>query len=369
MEIQSRFGESSPLSLGVEEELMILDAGTLLPAPSVELLLRVADERPLPGRLKTEMHASIVELNTEVCATAAEATASVRELRAFAGGVAESYGLAIAAAGAHPLVRPEDLEIVPEPRYLEMVEYGGPPARRQGVSGLHVHVGMPGGDDCLRVLEWILPWLPVVLALSANSPYMGGAETGMMSTRAQVLAELPRSGAPPAFTSFADWKAFAERLTRLGITADYTLHWWDIRPHPRLGTLEIRMPDQPTALARTGAFIALLQALCAVALTGRPRAPEPAGRGVYQQNRWAAARFGPRALLVHPDGDRAASASELGAELLELVRPAAAELGSAALLEPLEGDGCEGDLQLETGRAEGLEAVCADLVRRTLRSG
>ncbi len=347
---------------------MILDGETLMPSPSVDALLRTAAGRQLPGRLKTELHASVVELNTDVCESAHDAVAGVGELRDFAIAAAGAQGLALAAAGAHPLVRPEALEIVPEPRYLGMAEHLGPSARRQGVSGLHVHVGMPGGDDCLRALEWVLPWLPVVLALSANSPYMGDAETGLMSSRAQVLAELPRSGAPPVFASYSGWEAYAERLTRLGIAADYTLHWWDVRPHPRLGTLELRMPDQPTSRLRTGAFVALLQALCAVALSSPPRAPDPAGRSIYGQNRWAAARFGPRAGLVHPDEDRLVPASELGAELLELVRPAAETLGSRGLLEALVPTTCEGDRQLEVGRAQGLGAVCADLVDRTLRS-
>jgi len=265
-------------------------------------------------------------------------------------------------------VRPEELEIVQEPRYLDFVAYGGPSVRRQGVSGLHVHVGMPAAGTCFETLEWILPWLPVVLALSANSPYMGGAEVDLMSCRAQVLAELPRSGAPPAFASYGDWEVFVELLARLGVAADYTRFWWDVRPHPRFGTLEIRMPDQPTSAELSGAFVALVQALCAVAGTEPARRRDPGARGLYQQNRWAAARFGPRANLVHPDEERMASAAALGAELLALVRPAAEELGSAPLLDALDPSACEAERQLEVGRADGLDAVCRDLVERSLPS-
>jgi carboxylate-amine ligase len=226
---------------------------------------------------------------------------------------------------------------------------------------------MPSAEACLDVLEAVLPWLPVVLALSANSPYLAGRETDMLSVRAEVLTVLPRSGAPPAFGSYAGWQRFVDRVRASGIplARDYTSYWWDIRPHPRFGTLEIRMPDQPTAVELSGAFVALLQALCKTAAERPPGAP--AERGDYQQNRWAAARFGPQALLVHPNGRSAVPASELARELLGLVAPVAEQLGSAELLRPLEPERCEAERQLEVGRADGLVAVTADVVERTLR--
>jgi carboxylate-amine ligase len=208
-----------------------------------------------------------------------------------------------------------------------------------------------------------------VLAVSANSPYLAGAETGLLSTRAEVLGTLPRSGAPPVFGSYAGWERFIERIhgTGLPLTSNYKSFWWDVRPHPWLGTLEIRMPDQPTALALSGAFVALMQALCKTIVEADGRR-SPAERGDYQQNRWAAARFGPRAQLIHPDGHRVMAADELFAELRTLVGPAVDELETAKLLvfDPVR---CEADLQLESGRAHGLEALCAELVERSLASG
>jgi carboxylate-amine ligase len=239
--------------------------------------------------------------------------------------------------------------------------------RHQGVQGLHVHVGMASADDCWRCLEGILPWLPVVLALSANSPWLAGEVTGMASNRAPVLAELPRAGAPPAFGGYAGWERWVERLAEAGIAQDYTRVWWDVRPHPKLGTLEVRMPDQPTDVRLSVAFAALLQALCAAVLEGElapPAADGDRGRGDYAQNRWAAARFGPRAELLHPDGRSAGTAAELGAELLERLAPAAAELGSTELLARIDPAACEGDLQLEHETAR---EAAADLVARTLR--
>jgi glutamate---cysteine ligase / carboxylate-amine ligase len=234
------------------------------------------------------------------------------------------------------------------------------------VSGLHVHVGMPDAETAMAALEGVLPWLPIVLALSANSPYLAGAEAGMLSARAEVLSLLPRRGAPPAFDGYGGWERFVERLVASGLVRDYTAIWWDVRPHPRFGTLEIRMPDQPTSVAFTGAFVALLQALCkTLAEGGPPRGP--AERGDYQQNRWAAARFGPRAQLIRPDGDRAVPVDALFGELSDLVGPTARELGSADLLV-LDPAQCEADRQLEIGRRDGLDALCADLVERSLAS-
>jgi len=364
--IEQAFGESPPWSLGVEEELMILDSETLALTPDIEHLVAWAEERELPGVLKMELLASMVELATGVCESAVDALAALTELRAGAAEAAGADGLKIAAAGTHAFSVPTAQQIAPDPRYREFVQYAGVSARRQAVCGLHVHVGMPSAEACMTALEGVLPWLPVVLALSANSPFLAGEETGLMSARAEVLAQLPRAGAPPIFGSYAEWEAFVERFERIGLADGYTRFWWDARPHPQFGTLEVRAPDQPTDISLTGAYAALLQALGRTAVERPPTGPY--NRGDYAQNRWAALRFGPRAELIHPDGERLVRASELGAELLELVEPAARELGSAELLARIDPAVCEGDRQLEVGRAESVEAVVADVAERTLRS-
>jgi carboxylate-amine ligase len=337
--LDSNFGRS--LTVGVEEELMILDAETLLPAGAVDVLVRGAERLDLPGRLKTELHASVVELNTDVCSNVGEAVAALRELRLAAVEVAEANGLAIAGAGAHPVASSDSLPVVQEERYLAMVREVGFAARRQAVNGLHVHVGVESPDACHERLESVLPWLPVVLALSANSPYVDGVDTGMQSTRASVLAELPRAGAPPAFESYRAWEKWVERMTALGVIEDYTRVWWDVRPNPRFGTLEVRIADQPTALERTELVVELLVGLVARA---PHRAVDATARGDYLQNRWAASRHGLGAQLIHPDGDRLVAARELARELIGADPPEA-----------------EAMRQLEIG----IEDVAADLVERT----
>ncbi len=365
--IEQRFGESAPFSLGVEEELMILDGSSFEQVAAVDRILRGVEGLDLPGSLKTELFASVFETNTDVCGTAAEIDEALPALRRAAAAAAEAEGLAIAAAATHPFARPEAQPIVKEERYVTFVGYGGHSVRRQGVQGLHVHVGMASGDECWRCLDAIVPWLPVVLGLSANSPWFAGELNGMASNRAPILAELPRAGAPPAFASYAEWELWVERLAVLGVAEDYTRIWWDARPHPKLGTLEIRVPDQPTDVRLSAAFAALLQALCATALegdlpsTGLQLADR--GRADYAQNRWSAARFGAKARLVHPDGSSYVQADELAAELLELVAPAARAFGGADQLARVEPGRCEADLQLEHGSPV---AAAADLVARSL---
>jgi carboxylate-amine ligase len=183
-----------------------------------------------------------------------------------------------------------------------------------------------------------------------------------------VLAELPRSGAPPYFETYAEWERYVQRLSRLGLPRDYTALWWDVRPHPRFGTVEIRIADQSTAVEATGALVALLQALCRAVAAAPPSRPGPGSRAIYQQNRWAAARFGLTAELIDERGDRLASASELARELIGLVEPHATSLGSRDLLAVLDPDRCEGDRQLAVGREQGLEAVCRDLAERSVAS-
>jgi carboxylate-amine ligase len=288
-------------TIGVEEELMILDAETFEPAAASHLLVGELEV----GVLKTELHASVIELATPVCGSVDEAIGALGELRQAAGERAAAHGYVVAAAGSHPTAPLESLPVVQEERYLSMLRDLGYAARRQGVNGLHVHVGVDSMDEGWERLESVLGRLPAVLALSCNSPFLDGVDTGMLSNRAAVLAELPRGGAPPAFDSFAAWQAWVDRLVSLGVMADYTRLWWDARPHPRLGTLEIRIADQPTSLGRTALVVRTIADLVEHAPSG------VTPRGDYLQNRWAAARSGVDAQLIHPEGTRMTSVAEV----------------------------------------------------------
>lgn len=328
--VDDRFGRS--LTLGVEEELMLLDPQTLALASGVEQLL------PREG-LKTELFSCLVETNTPVCESAEQALGELRRLRGVVAEAAAREGLVVAGTGTHPFSLAEEQQLVQEPRYLQLLEELGSGIRRQLVCGLHVHVGMETFDTCLRTLAAIVPWLPAVLALSLNSPYMRGVETGALSSRAGRLGELPRGAQPPFFASPAEWEASIEATGQ-----DYTRSWWDARPHPRLGTIEVRIADQPTSVERSAALAALIQALCAAA----PAPPESA-RNSYLRRRAAAAARG----------------EAQTAELLALVEPTARELGTWTLVETLR-EPPEALRQLKVGRRDGLEAVAADLMRRSV---
>ena len=347
--IPHAFGRSAPLTIGVEEEVWVLDPGTLLPTPVPATLLD-------GERRKAELHREVIELTTGVCSDAVDVEAQLRAGRAEAHRLAAEEGVVLAASGTWPLGDVDAYSVTPEPGYLEFVEYAGSAALRQTCAGLHVHVGVESPEACMAALEWSLPWLPALLAVSASSPYLAAEETGLASTRAELLALLPRGGTPPAFASYEDFDGFAERLVSLGLADSWRRVWWDARPHPEFGTLEVRVPDQPTRVVASVAFAALVQAMVATAEPG----PQ-ADRAVYVQNRFAALRFGARAELVHPDGDRLVPAPVLLRELVALVTPAAERLGSVALLAPLDGL-AQADEQLELGRRSGVRAVCDHLI-------
>jgi carboxylate-amine ligase len=341
--IPQAFGQSPQWSVGIEEELFVLDAETLEPLP-------FPPEAFAPPRIKPELFASVVELNTGICESVEAAVTELAELRSEAKERAAAAGLALAAAGTWPTAVSEEQPITENEGYRRFIEYAGSSARRQYCSGLHVHVGMESAEACMAALEEVLRWLPVVLAASANSPYVAGRESGLASARAEILALLPRSAAPPAFASYEEWEAFAERLLELGLADSYTRIWWDVRPHPRFGTLEVRMADQPTSLEATAALAGLIHALVS---TARPAGA--ADRGIYAENRWAAARFGREARLVHPSGDRLATIPELLDEL------AARSGGAVGAVQGLDQAG----RQLALGRSEGLRSVCERLVALT----
>jgi carboxylate-amine ligase len=198
--------------VGVEEELLLVDEQTLEPVAVAATIV----ERAGDG-VKHELMATFVETATSICDSPQEAYDEVRALRARVVEAAAPDALRALAIGSHPFASPDDAPIVDNPDYLEFVAATGPAARRQGVCGLHVHVGMPDPETCFRAHEGVLPWLPLVLALSANSPWFKGENTGLLSKRAEVLATLPRSGVPPSFGSWDGWVATMERWIRAGV--------------------------------------------------------------------------------------------------------------------------------------------------------
>ncbi|MFL5961106.1 MAG: YbdK family carboxylate-amine ligase [Gaiellaceae bacterium] len=272
----SRFGSASAWSLGVEEELMLVDEETLEPAR--DGFSRVFGDAT--ERIKPELFESFVEITTEVVETPDEAEAALLGLRHEVAERAAEHGLAVLATGSHPTARGR-LPIVPVERYRRLEKKLGPRLYRQRVCGLHVHVAVSDPDTCLRAFEGILPRLPGLLAASANSPFWDGAESGWRSIRSQILLEMPTGGTPPVLRSWQDWQA----ATR----DDSTRRHWDAWPRPEYGTLEVRVMDQPTSVRRTAELAAEVQRLVREAAEA---GGEPVDRDEYAARREAAGREG-----------------------------------------------------------------------------
>ena len=287
----SRFGAAPAWSLGVEEELMLVDAETLEPAR--DGFSRVFGEAT--ERIKPELFESFVEITTAVVATPEEVEAELRELRQEVAERAAVHGLAVLATGSHPTAHGR-VPIVPVERYERMRDKLGPQLDRQLVCGIHVHVAVPDPDTCLRAFEGVVPRLPELLASSANSPYWDGVASGWRSIRSQILLEMPPGGTPPVLRSWDDWQAASRH--------DSTRRHWDVWPRPEYGTLEVRVMDQPTSLRRTAELAADVQRLVRDAADF---AGEPFDRGEYEAARERAGRDGggpeaERQLELGPEG-------------------------------------------------------------------
>jgi len=272
----SRFGAAPPWSLGVEEELMLVDQRTLEPAR--DGFTRVFGEAT--ERIKPELFESFVEITTTVVETPGEAEAELRALREEVAERAAPHGLAVLATASHPTAR-GPVPIVPVERYRRLKAELGPGLYRQQICGLHVHVSVPDPDSCLRAFEGVLQRLPGLLAASANSPYWEGADSGWRSIRSQILLEMPTGGTPPRLRSWDDWEAATQ--------GDSKRRHWDAWPRPEYGTLEVRVLDQPTSLRRTAELAAEVQQLVREAAEGGGTSFD---RAEYAARRDAAARHG-----------------------------------------------------------------------------
>ena len=287
----SRFGATPAWSLGVEEELMLVDAETLEPAR--DGFSRVFGEST--ERIKPELFESFVEITTTDVETPEEIEAQLRALRNEVAERAAEHGLAVLATGSHPTARGR-VPLVPVERYRRLKAQLGPQLYRQHVCGLHVHVAVPDPDTCLRAFEGIVPRLPGLLAASANSPFWEGAESGWRSIRSRILLEMPTGGTPPVLRSWDDWEAATQ--------GDSKRRHWDAWPRPEYGTLEVRVLDQPTSLRRTVELAAEVQRLVREAAETDA---SPFDRTEYAAQREAAGRDGggpeaERQLELGPEG-------------------------------------------------------------------
>ena len=321
----------SGYSVGIEEELMILDGETMDLVNAIEQLLGPADY----GDVKAELMESVLEISTDPCATIGEARDQLFSLRATVRARAQAKGYAIGSAGTHPFAKWEEQRIAARPRYRDLISALRFVARQELIFGQHVHVGMDDADKAIAVANGLRLYIPVLLGLSANSPYWRGDATGLASTRMPIFRAFPRVGIPPYYVDWADYQKRVEFQIDSGVIKDYTYLWYDVRPHPTLGTVEIRAMDSQTRLEHTIGIAALVQALVKKLATEYEDGAEPQRypHEMLDENRWMAARHGLDGDLVDLPSTERVSTKVLVRRVLDEVRDHASDLGCAAELE------------------------------------
>ncbi len=335
--MEHRF-EGPSYTLGIEEELMIVDSETLDLTNSIEGLLQDLAETDAEGDVKPELMESVCEIATTPCNSAAEAGNQLAALRHTVSAVAARRDLAIGAAGTHPFALWEDQRIVSRPRYRDLVAGLQFVARQELIFGIHVHIGLDDPEKAIHVTNGMRVHLPVLLAFSANSPFWRADQTGLLSSRTPIFRAFPRVGIPPRYDGFEDWSRRIEFMVGCKVIADYTYLWYDVRPHPKLGTVEIRVMDAQTRVEHTLAIAALIQAMVKE-LAEHYEAGKRLSRYPYEmldENKWLAARHGLDASLVDLPKRGRVHASDLGLRLMERLRPHAEELDAVEEFEGLE---------------------------------
>ena len=369
--MDTNFGTSTPYSLGIEEELQLVDLETFELVSRIDPILETVAEETIRERVEPELLQSVLEISTRISVTVEEAVDEVVDLQERLGRIAADHGTALAAAGTHPFSRCDEQRVTDRPRYRDLAESLGWLASRQPVFGLHVHVGAGSAAKAIACADGIRDHVPELLALSANSPFHHGRRTGHASTRATILEDFPRTGLPPALGSFETFERIVEHGARAGCFPDYTYLWWDVRPHPRLGTVEVRICDAQTQVSNVAAIAALIQSLAATIGSafecGDVGAPGSAI--VLEENRRRAARDGLAARLIDLGDDTEQTAADAVQALAMRCVPAADALGCLEELELVEqilagGNGADEQLRVydDTGDPR---AVARGLVEQT----
>jgi carboxylate-amine ligase len=331
------YGESAPWSVGIEEEFQLVDPETLALVPRVESVLgHATDTERL--HIKQELMQSVVEIATPPCDTIADARRELGALRARVAELARESGCRVASAGTHPFSRYELQAITDAERYHQLVDQLQWVAQRELIFGMHVHVGISSPDRAVHVFDRMRCYLPQLLALSVNSPFWQGRDTGLASSRSVVFASFPRSGIPLAFGTWDAWSAHIRRAMAAGAIADYTYLWWDVRMHPKFGTIEVRICDSQTSTDDTIALAALVQATAAWIGSTFDAPHEPLPPQLFiDENKWSAARHGAEGEFIDLEHEQRIPARAAIERLLDQVADHAAELGTTAELDHARG--------------------------------
>jgi carboxylate-amine ligase len=319
-----RFGQGPAFTVGIEEEYMLLDPETFDLVPSAERVLQAEAGGEFAANCSPEMFESLVEFHTGVCSGAADAGVELRRLRRHAVLAAQREGLRLGSAGTHSFSLFEQQRIMRRDRYralIDELQYAG---RRELVYGLHVHVGVDDPDRAIAIVNALRVHLCELVALSASSPFWRGEPTGFASCRHLIFSAFPRSGPPPEFASYEEYASVIEQLVASGSIEDYTRTWWDIRLHPRFGTIEVRAMDAMTRVEDAIALAAYVQSL----VRHYAESPaEPCHPVIAQENKWRAARYGLDAIVTDAAAGGPAPIAAVIERTLAAIEPHASELG------------------------------------------
>ena len=323
-------------SLGVEEEAMLLDPRTWGLAHRIEDLLPRLPEAA-QAQVTAETHGSAFEMQTGPAGSVAEAIAELRSLRAELAGTLEAPGLRAAVAGTHPFAIWQEIAVSGGERYQFVYGSMRELARREPTFALHVHVGLADAETAIRVHDRMRVHLPMLLALSANSPFWQGRDSGLASARTPLFQAFPRVGVPRAFGSYEAYAETVDLLIRTEAVPESTFLWWDVRPQPALGTVEVRVMDSQTRCEDTAALVALVVCIARLeAEEGYAGEAAIAAGEVITENRFLAARDGAEARLVDVALERRIPVAELLADLLGACRSHAQDLGCESELEAVD---------------------------------
>jgi glutamate---cysteine ligase / carboxylate-amine ligase len=334
--LDHNFGKGNPYTLGVEEEYMLLDGETLDLVQHIESVLAAAEGHELEPRVNPELMQSVLEIATPVCRTPSDVERELRRMRAYVVGLAAEQEMRVGSAGTHPFSLFERQRITARDRYRHLVDQLQYVARRELIFGMHVHVAVDDPEKAVQVVNGLLGHLSSLLALSASSPFWRGELTGLDSSRQMVFAAFPRSGPPPRFRDYADYAEVVGQLEKTGCIADYTHIWWDIRLHPRYGTVEIRICDAVSHVEDAVALAAFCQALVKLYSERFDAGQEIPSyhRILTSENKWLAARYGLEAPVMDLATGRRnrVPVAQLVRRTLKEIEPHARELGADAEL-------------------------------------
>jgi carboxylate-amine ligase len=357
-------------TLGVEEEYMVIDPRTRELTSHDQKIVELAHQ-VVKDSVKAEMHQAVVEVGTGICQNVEEARADIRRLRKVVTEVAGSLGLQIGAAGTHPFSHWSTQLITPNPRYAEIVNEMQEAARSNLIFGLHVHVGIADKNMAIHIMNTIRYFLPHVYALSCNSPFWEGRNTGFKSFRTKVFDKFPRTGLPDTFNDWDDFKNYVNLLIKTGCIDNAKKIWWDVRVHPFYDTIEFRICDVPMHLNETIAIAAVFQAL--VAKLYKLRLQNMSfivyTKALINENKWRACRYGIDGKLIDFGKQAEFETRVLILELLDFIDDVVDDLGSRQAINYVHEilkNGTGADRQLAVYQQTGkLESVVDYIVSQT----